>query len=198
MNIWAQIFAYALVGVFSQNVIFTVGVGAERALRLPISSRRVLRTTGAVTVFSFISVSAMHLIRLGCAHVPALNRFRVPLLVLCVAIAYLIVMIICRVCSARAFKVAAEVLPSGAFNTVVVMVGISSQMLGLSFAQSVGYAIGTGVGFLLATVLIHEAILSVDNADMSPAFVGLPSLLIYIGILAMAFIGVTGGPRLFL
>jgi Na+-translocating ferredoxin:NAD+ oxidoreductase RnfA subunit len=33
---------------------------------------------------------------------------------------------------------------------------------------------------------------------MPEAFVGLPSLLIYIGILAMAFTGFNGGPSVFL
>jgi electron transport complex protein RnfA len=47
-------------------------------------------------------------------------------------------------------------------------------------------------------MLIQEAIDNVGNPDMPEAFVGLPSLLIYIGILAMAFTGFNGGPSVFL
>ena len=96
------------------------------------------------------------------------------------------------------FKSIAEALPSGVFNTAVIMVGVTSQMLSLSLAQSLGFALGSGLGFLLATLLVQEAIDRVENPAMPAPFVGLPSLLIYIGIRAMAFIGFTGGPSIFL
>ena len=200
MNAFMQICTYALAGVFAQNLVFTSGVAAERALRIPYRRGRILIATGAVTFFSLISAAAMYGIRQLAGKAPVLERIRVLLLVILLAAVYLAVLALCRriPSKAREFKSIAEALPSGVFNTAVIMVGVTSQILSLSLAQSLGFALGSGLGFLLATLLVQEAIDRVENPAMPAPFVGLPSLLIYIGILAMAFIGFTGGPPIFL
>lgn len=200
MTVFMQICTYALMGVFAQNLVFTSGVAAERVLRIPYRRGRILIATGAVTFFSLISVLAMYVIRKLSGRFPVLDRIRVLLLVILLAAVYLGVLTACRHITSKAqgFKHIAEALPSGVFNTAVIMVGVTSQMLRLTIAQSVGFAFGSGLGFLLATLLVQEAIDRVESPAMPAPFVGLPSLLIYIGILAMAFIGFTGGPRIFL
>lgn len=198
MTVFMNICYYALIGIFAQNLVFTSGVGAERALRMPYRRGRILIATAAVTFFSLVSVSAMHLIRVLSVFLPLLEWIRVLLLVALLVTVYMGILWICRRSPSKIFKAVAEALPSGVFNTVVIMVGITSQMLSMSYGQAVGYAIGTGFGFLLATLLVQESIDRIENPATPPAFVGLPTLLIYIGILSMAFVGFTGGPSLFL
>ena len=62
--------------------------------------------------------------------------------------------------------------------------------------EAAGFAIGTGVAFFLAALVLSEALARYRNEYMPKAFRGLPSVLIYVGILSMVFVGVTGG-RLF-
>lgn len=198
MNILMQMMLYALMGVFTQNLIFTSGVGAERALRTPHSMKRVVISSLTVMFFSWISISGMYLIRMLSSRYPILENMRVLLLVTVMVIVYLILMCLSNWIHKPTFTILAEALPSSIFNSVVIMAGVVEQMLSLSYSQATGYAIGTGAGFFLATVLVREAIDDVENPAMPPAFVGLPSLLIYIGILAMAFVGFVGGPSVFL
>ena len=89
-------------------------------------------------------------------------------------------------------------IPSAAFSNIVIMIGMTSKLIGRSVPQLLGYSVGTGVAFILVSLLIREAIGRIGNPDMNRAFLGLPSLLIYIGILAMAFVGFTGSPLLFI
>lgn len=198
MNTAMQILTYALLGVFAQNLIFTCGVGAERALRIPRALPRIFIASGAVMFFSWIAVSEMHLIRILSVRVPFLQSVRVLTLVVLLAVVYLLVLAAVRRVSTPMFVSLAEALPSGVFNSVVMMAGISEQMLQMPYTQAVGYAIGTGFGFLLAALIVQNATEYIGNAAMPHAFTGLPALLIYIGILAMAFVGFAGGPTVFL
>ena len=67
-----------------------------------------------------------------------------------------------------------------------------------SVFQTMGYCVGAAVGFLLAVLLVRDAMTRLDNPQMEKAFTGLPVLLIYVGILSMAFMGFTGKPFMFL
>ena len=198
MSIIMNMLLFALFGVFAQNLVFASGVGAERTLRIRPSLQHVLISSGAASFFSWIAVSGMHLIRLLQGRFPVLENLRVLLLVLVMAQVYLLIMVVANAISKSFFVFLTGALPSAVFNSIIIMAGITDQMLSLNYAQGTGYAIGTGAGFFVATVLVQEAIDDVENPTMPSAFVGLPSLLIYIGILAMAFLGFTGGPSVFL
>lgn len=198
MKIFMEIMAYAVLAVFGQNLIFTAGVGAERALRIRRSPRRILAASLAVTIFSWVSMTGMFFIQQYAGRFPVLLEIRALLLVVLLAAAYLLLMGAALATRKIKLGTLVDTLPSAVFNSIVVMAGIVENMYNLTYGQAVGYAIGTGVGYLLATVLIQEAIDAVGNPDMPPAFAGLPSLLLYIGILAMAFVGFNGGPGVFL
>lgn len=198
MKIFMEIMAYAVLAVFGQNLIFTAGVGAERALRIRRSPRRILAASLAVTIFSWVSMTGMFFIQQYAGRFPVLLEIRALLLVVLLAAAYLLLMGAAMATRKIKQDTLVDTLPSAVFNSIVVMAGIVENMYNLTYGQAVGYAIGTGVGYLLATVLIQEAIDAVGNPDMPPAFAGLPSLLLYIGILAMAFVGFNGGPGVFL
>ena len=84
------------------------------------------------------------------------------------------------------------VFTNGLFFKNPVLIGA----LGLYPVVAAGFAIGTGVAFFLAALVLSEALARYRNEYMPKAFRGLPSVLIYVGILSMVFVGVTGG-RLF-
>lgn len=198
MSVLMDMITYALFAVFAQNLIFTSGVGAERSLRIVRSFRRMMVSAFAVMVFSWVSMTGMYFIQQLSGKFPVLLEVRALVLVVLLAIVYMLVMIAAIHTKKYKMSTLVDTLPSAVFNSIVIMAGIVENMFNLTFLRATGYAIGTGVGYFLATVLIQEAIDDVGNADMPPAFAGLPSLLLYIGILAMAFVGFNGGPSVFL
>ena len=163
MSILGTIAVYAFFGVFAQNLIFTAGVGAERTLRIRPSFKHILLSSGAVAFFSWVAASGMHMIRPLQARFPILENFRVLLLVTLMALVYVLIMILTNLFAKKLFVFLTGALPSAVFNSVIMMAGITDQMLGLTYAQTTGYAIGTGAGFLLATVLVQEAIDDVER-----------------------------------
>ena len=55
-----------------------------------------------------------------------------------------------------------------------------------------GFAIGSGLGYVLAVQVVAEGQRKLDHARVPEMFRGLPVTLLYIGILALAIYGLTG------
>ena len=58
--------------------------------------------------------------------------------------------------------------------------------------QSMGFGLGSGLGYLLAVMLVTEADRRLRSEAIPEAFRGLPITLVYIGVLALAIYGFTG------
>ena len=63
--------------------------------------------------------------------------------------------------------------------------------LGGSFGSG-GFGLGSGLGYLLAVMLVTEADRRLRSEAIPEAFRGLPITLVYIGVLALAIYGFTG------
>ena len=58
--------------------------------------------------------------------------------------------------------------------------------------QSIGFGFGSGVGYLVAVLVVDEGRRRLRSKDIPHIFRGLPSVLIYIGILSLAIYGLVG------
>lgn len=188
-----QLMIYALLAAFAQNLIFTAGVGADRAIRAAAKPKQILPGAGLVALFSLIGLLGSVVSRKLLQAVPALETIRMLPPILFLAAAYLLILLLANLIHKPLFIYLKEILPGCAFNSIVVLLGTAGSVYTVSLSTMVGFSVGTGIGFLLATLLIAEGIRRIGNPDMDRCFLGLPSLLIYIGILAMVFVGFTGG-----
>ncbi|MCI8501587.1 MAG: hypothetical protein HFJ85_05045, partial [Oscillospiraceae bacterium] len=79
-----------------------------------------------------------------------------------------------------------------AFNCVVLGTLLLVAGEQMTFSSSIGFGLGVGVGFTLATFFISVAYDYLYSAAIPKAFRGFPVLLIYIGLLSLAFYGLVG------
>ena len=192
MTQFMQLMAYALLGAFAQNLIFIAGIGADRALRTATNRRQILPCAGLVALFSFIGLLGSVVSRLLLQKFPFMQSIRMLPPILFLAFAYGLILLVANLLHKPLFIYLKEILPGCAFNSIVMLLGTAGSVYTVSVMRMIGFSIGTGVGFLLATLLISEGIRRIGNPEMNREFLGLPALLIYIGILAMAFVGFTG------
>lgn len=197
MQLLTDLLTYALIGVFAQNIIFTGGAGAERAIRAAQHGRRMLPCAGLIALFSLAGVGAMALIRLAAAHVPWLSSIQIILYLAALSVLYLLLVFITGLGRTPWLAAVREMLPECAFNSMIMLLGTGRWQRMLSPGQTVGFAVGCAGGYLLASLLLREATRRIGNPEMNRCFLGLPAVLIYLGILAMAFAGFTGGVSLF-
>ena len=189
---FARMVTTALLALTAENLLFSGGAGFSRALRAARRPSSILSWSLFVTLFSFGSAGAGVLLN------PYLGRGRGEFLKPAVFAAVAALMYLAAAYLLRRFAPGfygrnEGALALSAANTVVVAVPYVQQIFGFGLSQTAGYALGTGVSFFLASLVLFRAEKTCSNPDVPEAFSGLPAALIYIGILSLAFTGFTGG-----
>ena len=85
-----------------------------------------------------------------------------------------------------------RILPVAAVNSGVLGTVLVERTQSFTLEQSLGFGLGSGLGYLLAVMLVTEAQNRLRSRAIPEAFRGLPVTLIYIGVLALAIYGFTG------
>ena len=77
-----------------------------------------------------------------------------------------------------------------ALNTLVFAVPFINESAAYSFADAIGSGLGAGIAFVLAAALISKGSAALEkNENIPEAFKGTPAMLIYVGLLSLAFAG---------
>ena len=108
------------------------------------------------------------------------------------AVLYVIILIILHILGAK--KSTLNLLLLSAFNSAVLVIPFAVQSIGSGFIGAVFLAIGGAAGYSLALFLVSEGLKRLNYSDMPKAFRGIPAVIIFIGILAMAFASFSGVP----
>ena len=86
----------------------------------------------------------------------------------------------------------ARMLPPATFNTCVLGTLLICAVQSFNLSQYMGFALGSGVGYFASVLLVMEGQRKIDRRSVPASFRGMPVMLIYIGILALAVYGFTG------
>ena len=90
------------------------------------------------------------------------------------------------------YKALGVYLPLITTNCAVLGVAIGNTDQGLSFADSMANALGTGIGFALVIFIFSTIRYRLDAANTPKAFKGIPIALITAALMALAFLGLSG------
>ena len=120
------------------------------------------------------------------------NAVRPFLFILCSTVAFFVVLgVLLLIWKQKARRMLA-VLPMATFNTAVLGVLLIAATESFNLVQTMGFALGSGVGYTAAVVVVSEGQRRMRQDMIPGSFKGLPVTLIYIGILALAIYGFTG------
>lgn len=189
---FAKMVAAAFLALTAENLLFSGGVGFSRALRAA-------RRPSSLAVYSlFAALFSLGAAGAGILLNPYLEGARSEFLrpaafTAAAALMYLAAALVLRRLFPSFYERNAGPLAQSAANTAVVAVPLVQQIFGFGPAQAVGYALGTGVSFFLASLVLSCAMKTCTNPDMPEAFSGLPAAFLYVGVLSLAFAGFTGG-----
>ena len=186
----AVFFNYALLAVFAQNAVFTRALGVSRLVQLVGDDRtsswlfgmQLCITQVLVTPFAWYA---------GSRIAPLANRAQLRPLVYIASIAVVCVL-------EHAVLWLAKGLPHrSALLRIVPLAGLNSCVLGTVLVErtqsfTLGQSLGSGLGYVLAVLLVTEARHRLRSKAIPEAFRGLPITLVYIGVLALAIYGFTG------
>ena len=186
-------FSYAVLAIFAQNAIFTRGLGVSRLVQL-IGDKRTSSWWFALMLCITQVLVAPLAFYAGRLLAPLPNRAQLrPVVYLaCIAVVCLFELVVLKLAKGPRSGQLIRILPIAAVNSGVLGTVLVERTQSFTLEQSIGFGLGSGLGYLLAVMLVTEAQNRLRSRAIPEAFRGLPITLIYIGVLALAIYGFTG------
>ncbi len=191
MKIISDMLVTALYTVFVQNLVLSAGLGMSEAIR--VSSKPGTFGRLAVMISGFSVATSIICSLLDTSKLLAVTGYagRAAVYGGVLAAVYLVTAFIARFIF-RAEPKFLGVLGVAALNTLLLAVPYINNSAAYSFADSIGSGIGAGIAFVLAAALIGKGAELLNSNDRIPqVFKGAPAMLLYVGLLSLAFAGFT-------
>ena len=186
-------FSYAVLAIFAQNAVFTRSLGVSRLVQL-VGDERTSRWWFALMLCITQVLVAPLVYFAGSFIAPLPNRAQLrPVMYLtCIAAVCLFELLVLKLAKGPRSGQLIRILPIAAVNSGVLGTVLVERTQSFTLEQSLGFGLGSGLGYLLAVMLVTEAQNRLRSRAIPEAFRGLPITLIYIGVLALAIYGFTG------
>lgn len=186
-------FSYAVLAIFAQNAIFTRGLGVSRLVQLVGDKRTSSWWFALMLCITQVLVAplAFYAGRL-LAPLPNRAQLRPVVYLACIAVVCLFELVVLKLAKGLRSGQLIRILPIAAVNSGVLGTVLVERTQSFTLEQSIGFGLGSGLGYLLAVMLVTEAQNRLRSRAIPEAFRGLPVTLIYIGVLALAIYGFTG------
>ncbi len=193
MNLFIDFIITALYAAFFQNIVLSGGYGVGEAVRIGSKPKQIGAVSLFVMIFSILSAVSCRAFDL----IPQVNAlgFIEHLLIFAGTefIIYLLVILI-MIKGFKASKDFLKLVGIAGFNTLVLAIPLLDRLSSSGgVIEALGMAIGAGIAFIVATVLISAGIQRIKtNKELPESFKFTPAVFIYIGLLALAFMGFSG------
>ena len=195
MQMISHAFFIMLSAMVVENVVLARGLGISRVLMATDRRQTLtagLSVTAVCTAAGLLHRPAVWLLRRWPAGHPVrvYGRDLVFLLVVCGA--YLAVRLLFSRALPALFSREKGVFDRTAFNSAVLGTALLAASQRLDAASALAFYVGSGLGFLLAIIVVNAGYERLRFCNLPRAFRGLPVILLYIGILSMAIYGLIG------
>ena len=186
-------FNYAVLAIFAQNAVFTRSLGVSRLVQLVGDERTSCWWFALMLCITQVLVAPLAYFA-GSFIAPLPNRAQLrPVMYLtCIAAVCLFELLVLKLAKGPRSGQLIRILPVAAVNSGVLGTVLVERTQSFTLEQSLGFGLGSGLGYLLAVMLVTEAQNRLRSRAIPEAFRGLPVTLIYIGVLALAIYGFTG------
>lgn len=187
-------FGYAVLAIFAQNAIFTRALGVSRLVQLVGDDR-----TSSALFCAMLCVIQVLVAPLAwyagswIAPLPNRAQLRPLVYVLSLGVACILLHLVLTLLRRFPYRDALlRIIPLAGMNSCVLGTVLVERTQSFTLMQSLGFGLGSGLGYVLAVLLVTEARHRLRSKAIPETFRGLPITLIYIGVLALAIYGFTG------
>ena len=186
-------FSYAVLAIFAQNAVFTRSLGVSRLVQLVGDERTSSWWFALMLCITQVLVAPLvYFAGSFIAPLPNRAQLRPVMYLTCIAAVCLFELLVLKLAKGPRSGQLIRILPIAAVNSGVLGTVLVERTQSFTLEQSMGFGLGSGLGYLLAVMLVTEAQNRLRSRAIPEAFRGLPITLIYIGVLALAIYGFTG------
>lgn len=192
MEFFALFWASALTALAVENAVFARALGLNKNGLFLKSPQMGILYGGLLTFVACISSVFVAGVIAVLADHPYTRYVRAPLFLLCIGAVYMATHWASGRYLPRHSEAIRAALPISTFNTALFGAMYVSAAQGFGLVQTMGYALGSGLGYTLALLIIYYARKRLSISPVPRSFRGLPILLLYIGLLSLAIYGLIG------
>lgn len=191
-TVLARIVSLAMVSVFTQNAIFDRAFGANVAIYASRKDAHVSGFTLGITAMTTSASIVTYFIdkpMLATEH----GYYFLPLIYIgVIGVLYVAGLFVLWKYFHKTYKKVRKYAHLAIFNCAVIGALFLNSNYGSDLPSYIGYGFGSGVGFFLACFLLNIAHERLYSDKIPRFFRGYPIMLIYIGIVSLAFNVLTG------
>lgn len=186
-EIFGRIVSVAMISVFMQNAIFDRAFGANVAIYASRKNEHVVGFTFGITAMTTLASIASYFF--DKLVLPLENGYLfMPLIYVgIIGILYVAGLLVMWKFFHPLFRKVKQYAHLAIFNCTVIGALFLNSNYGSDLASYIGYGFGTGIGFFLACFMLNIARERLDSEKIPRIFRGYPIMLIYIGIVSLAF-----------
>ena len=151
-------FSYAVLAIFAQNAIFPRGLGVSRLVQLVGDKRTSSWWFALMLCITQVLVAplAFYAGRL-LAPLPNRAQLRPVVYLACIAVVCLFELVVLKLAKGLRSGQLIRILPIAAVNSGVLGTVLVERTQSFTLEQSIGFGLGSGLGYLLAVMLVTEA-----------------------------------------
>lgn len=190
-----QFFLMAVVAITLENAVFSRGFGIIRGTQFSYRPRAMVAFCVAVIdltlTTSLLTWAVSYLLgdRIPSQYIVYLRPI---LFFLCATVSYIAYYLLAGKFLPKYFAEFKGILPLAAFNCTVLGASLISANQNFSAAQWLGFGLGTGLGYCLASFVLYVGRRRLHLSNIPKAFQGLPIMLLFIGLVSLALYGLAG------
>lgn len=192
MEFLTEFIILAMTAITLENAIFTRALGIGKTVFTVHRGRQILVYGGMVTIMTMLSTMAGYWLSGMLAEWKWASAYRSIVYLIGMSVIYVICHYALMLLPKRISSRANGYLSLAAFNCAVLGSVMLSAVQSYTFAQSMGFGFGTGVGFTIAYWLVVEGRKRSELSALPRSFRGFPAMVLYIGIMSLAFYGLSG------
>ncbi len=192
MSSFFDMMSAALYAIVVQNLIFSGGYGISEAVRMAAKPRRLASAAGMIVWFSTITSVICRLLDFN-EKIASRNNSIHFLIFVGVLIGVYLLTCILTVIILRPNKKLMSNFGIAALNTLVLAIPLINYRSAMTLWESIGTGFGSGIAFVLASLLIGAGFTKLSKEKRIPkAFRGAPVMFIYVAMLSLTFMGISG------
>lgn len=186
-EVFAKIISFAMISVFSQNAIFDRAFGSNVAIYASRKDEHVFGFTVGITAVTTLASIASYFLDRVVLPLEYGYLFMPLIYIGIIGIIYIAGLLVLWKFRHNTFRKIKKFAHLSVFNCAVIGALLLNSTYGSDLAGYIGYGFGTGLGFFLACFMLNIAQDRLDSDKIPRVFRGYPIMLIYIGIVSLAF-----------
>ncbi len=197
MEFIKQIIIASFTGILIENTVFSRALGTSTLISVSKNRKNILGFgLCAVYITTVTSIICFFIDRL--INYYKLSYIYMPLIyVLILGFVYIVTLLLLWKFFYNLFFRMKKYVHMSAFNCAVFGALFLNHKYCSSLAEYIGHGIGISLGFILAVYMVSIVYDKLYSENVPYSFRGYPLILIYIGILSMAFYGLVGRQLLY-